>query len=146
MTLMRQKIGRLTGARRGLPHALTRFEPQFVKIWKTKINIRKRPLDRVVISACKSIEHDTKETPYDLATVPHHSRRGSGHRGHLWPVAVQFPEPPITALLGLLGMLAGEAAVQWIRGHSDVVTNALHMTSFAVSTDTAAEPPETPKT
>ncbi|MEM7296159.1 MAG: DUF1427 family protein [Pseudomonadota bacterium] len=48
-------------------------------------------------------------------------------------LAVRSPAPPIIALLGLLGMLAGEAAVQWIRGHSDVVAQALHLKSFAVS-------------
>lgn len=57
-------------------------------------------------------------------------------------ITVRSPAPPIIALLGLLGMLAGEAAVQWIRGHSDAVANALHLKSFAVTQD-AAEP--TPK-
>ena len=47
-------------------------------------------------------------------------------------ISVRSPAPPIIALLGLLGMLAGEAAVQWIRGHSDAVANALHLKSFAV--------------
>lgn len=51
-------------------------------------------------------------------------------------IAVRSPAPPIIALLGLLGMLAGEAAVQWLRGHSDVVAKTLHMKSFAI---TAAE-------
>jgi XapX domain-containing protein len=48
-------------------------------------------------------------------------------------IAVRSPAPPIIALLGLLGMLAGEAAVQWIRGHSDAVSQALHLKSFAVA-------------
>jgi len=48
-------------------------------------------------------------------------------------IAVRSPAPPIIALLGLLGMLAGEAAVQWIRGHSDAVSQALHLKSFAVT-------------
>ena len=48
-------------------------------------------------------------------------------------IAVRSPAPPIIALLGLLGMLAGEAAVQWMRGHSDAVANVLHLKSFAVS-------------
>ncbi len=48
-------------------------------------------------------------------------------------IAVRSPAPPIIALLGLLGMLAGEAAVQWLRGHSDAVAHALHLKSFAVS-------------
>ncbi|MEM6310618.1 MAG: DUF1427 family protein [Pseudomonadota bacterium] len=61
-------------------------------------------------------------------------------------IAVRSPAPPIIALLGLLGMLAGEAAVQWIRGHSDVVANALHMKSFAVSQQTAADTPKPPQT
>jgi len=52
-------------------------------------------------------------------------------------ISVRSPAPPIIALLGLLGMLAGEAAVQWIRGHSDVISHALHLKSFAV-TETAA--------
>ncbi|MCQ0988229.1 DUF1427 family protein [Jiella marina] len=48
-------------------------------------------------------------------------------------IAVRSPAPPIIALLGLLGMLGGEAAVQWFRGHSNVITNALHLKSFAVA-------------
>lgn len=48
-------------------------------------------------------------------------------------LAVRSPAPPIIALLGLLGMLAGEAAVQWLRGHSDVVSKSLHAKSFAVA-------------
>ena len=61
-------------------------------------------------------------------------------------IAVRSPAPPIIALLGLLGMLAGEAAVQWIRGHSDAVSHALHLKSFAVTdsqkvTETAKSDP-----
>ncbi len=48
-------------------------------------------------------------------------------------LTVRSPAPPIIALLGLLGMLAGEAAVQWLRGHSDAASQALHMKSFAVA-------------
>jgi len=48
-------------------------------------------------------------------------------------IAVRSPAPPIIALLGLLGMLAGEATVQWLRGHSDTVANVLHLKSFAVT-------------
>ncbi len=48
-------------------------------------------------------------------------------------ISVRSPAPPIIALLGLLGMLAGEAAVQWLRGHTDVISHALHLKSFAVS-------------
>lgn len=46
-------------------------------------------------------------------------------------VSVRSPAPPIIALLGLLGMLAGEAVVQWIRGHAEPVGQALHLKSFA---------------
>ncbi|NOD93584.1 DUF1427 family protein [Ruegeria sp. HKCCD4884] len=59
-------------------------------------------------------------------------------------IAVRSPAPPIIALLGLLGMLAGEAAVQWIRGHSDAVSQALHLKSFAVKkADQVTEPSKT---
>lgn len=47
-------------------------------------------------------------------------------------IAVRSPAPPIIALLGLLGMLAGEAAVQWLRGHGDALSHALHLKSFAI--------------
>lgn len=47
-------------------------------------------------------------------------------------VAVRSPAPPIIALLGLLGMLAGEAAVQWLKGHSEPIAHALHLKSFEV--------------
>ncbi|MEM7733438.1 MAG: hypothetical protein AAF280_11730 [Pseudomonadota bacterium] len=60
MTLMRQKTGRLPGAMRVLQHALIGLETQFVKIWKTKIRIQKRPLDLILISASKNSEHDTQ--------------------------------------------------------------------------------------
>ena len=48
-------------------------------------------------------------------------------------IAVRSPAPPIIALLGLLGMLAGEAAVQWLRGHTDVVSKCLHEKSFTIA-------------
>lgn len=55
-------------------------------------------------------------------------------------IAVRSPAPPIIALLGLLGMLAGEAAVQWLRGHGDAVAHALHLKSFSVAQpDSATE-------
>ena len=55
-------------------------------------------------------------------------------------IAVRSPAPPIIAVLGLLGMLAGEAAVQWLRGHGDAVAHALHLKSFSVAqNDRAAE-------
>lgn len=33
---------------------------------------------------------------------------------------VRSPAPPVIALLGLLGMLLGESAVSWVRGHPQV--------------------------
>jgi XapX domain-containing protein len=47
-------------------------------------------------------------------------------------VSVRSPAPPMIALLGLLGMLAGEAAVQWFKGHTNVVQACLHAKSFAL--------------
>ncbi|WP_424970182.1 DUF1427 family protein [Dinoroseobacter sp. S76] len=47
-------------------------------------------------------------------------------------VSVRSPAPPIIALLGLLGMLAGEAAVQWIKGHAQPIAHALHLKSFEI--------------
>lgn len=61
-------------------------------------------------------------------------------------IAVRSPAPPIIALLGLLGMLAGEAAVQWLRGHSDVVAKTLHMKSFQIAQHDASGHKTTPQT
>lgn len=47
-------------------------------------------------------------------------------------VSVRSPAPPIIALLGLLGMLAGEAAVQWFKGHTNLVQSVLHEKSFTL--------------
>lgn len=55
-------------------------------------------------------------------------------------VSVRSPAPPIIALLGLLGMLAGEAAVQWLKGHSSVVQSVLHAKTFAVASRDASAP------
>ncbi len=54
-------------------------------------------------------------------------------------VAVRSPAPPIIALLGLLGMLAGEAAVQWLRGHSGMIGHVLHEKTFAIVHPRAAK-------
>ena len=56
-------------------------------------------------------------------------------------ISVRSPAPPIIALLGLLGMLAGEAAVQWLRGHTDVVERALHLKSFEIAKTPGGETP-----
>ncbi len=53
-------------------------------------------------------------------------------------LAVKSPAPPVIALLGLLGMLGGEAAVSYLRGHVDVAAAVMHRKSFA--TDKLAEP------
>ena len=60
-------------------------------------------------------------------------------------IAVRSPAPPIIALLGLLGMLAGEAAVQWLRGHQDVVSKCLHSKSFTVAQKATMAADETSK-
>lgn len=60
-------------------------------------------------------------------------------------IAVRSPAPPIIALIGLLGMLAGEAAVQWLRGHSDTLSHMLHQKSFSVAKSGASEEVGTPK-
>jgi XapX domain-containing protein len=47
-------------------------------------------------------------------------------------VSVRSPAPPIIALLGLLGMLAGEATIQWLKGNTNFVQDCLHEKSFAL--------------
>lgn len=49
-------------------------------------------------------------------------------------LSVKSPAPPIIALLGLLGMVAGEAGVQWLKGHKNFVQACLHEKSFAIHT------------
>jgi XapX domain-containing protein len=57
-------------------------------------------------------------------------------------VGVKSPAPPIIALIGLLGILAGEMAVSYWRGNSGVAANLLHRKTFAV--DSAREPQSRP--
>jgi XapX domain-containing protein len=45
-------------------------------------------------------------------------------------LGVRSPAPPIIALLGLLGMLAGETAVNWLRGHPSVLGWMCHSKTF----------------
>jgi len=45
-------------------------------------------------------------------------------------INVRSPAPPIIALLGLLGMLSGEAIVSWIRGHPEILSGMSHSKSF----------------
>jgi len=68
-------------------------------------------------------------------------------------LGVRSPAPPIIALLGLLGMLAGEAMVSYLRGHRlpDVVASLCHAKSFAVgpvggtgATPASSQPPPAP--
>jgi XapX domain-containing protein len=51
------------------------------------------------------------------------------------------PAPPIIALLGLLGMLAGESLVSWAKNRmtlSDAAAHCLHNKTFAASKAPAA--------
>jgi XapX domain-containing protein len=45
-------------------------------------------------------------------------------------VGVRSPAPPIIALLGLLGMLMGETAVNWLRGHPEIWSWACQSKTF----------------
>ena len=52
------------------------------------------------------------------------------------------PAPPIIALLGLLGMLAGESLVSWVRSHvtaSEALSHCLHGKSFVQAPRPASE-------
>lgn len=51
-------------------------------------------------------------------------------------LGARSPAPPIIALLGLLGMLAGEAAVSWAKNRTtvaDAAAHCLHAKSFATA-------------
>jgi len=60
---------------------------------------------------------------------------------------VRSPAPPVIALIGLLGMVAGEAAVYYVREHADFAAMLLHRKSFTTvitethGRDTAATSP-----
>jgi XapX domain-containing protein len=45
-------------------------------------------------------------------------------------VNVRSPAPPIIALLGLLGMLIGEATISYLRGHPQVLGWICHSKTF----------------
>lgn len=45
-------------------------------------------------------------------------------------LGVRSPAPPVIALLGLLGMLAGEMAVSYLRGHADTLASFGHAKTF----------------
>lgn len=51
-------------------------------------------------------------------------------------VQVRSPAPPIIALLGLLGILAGESLVSHFRGHADALAQCLHSKTFASTATT----------
>ena len=55
-------------------------------------------------------------------------------------LGVRSPAPPIIALLVLLGMLAGETAVNWLRGHPQVLGWMCHSKTFHAA---APAPPRT---
>lgn len=57
-------------------------------------------------------------------------------------LTVRSPAPPIIALLGLLGILAGEAAVQWLKGHPDTLSRVFHAKSFHIAQRDAEEKPQ----
>jgi XapX domain-containing protein len=53
-------------------------------------------------------------------------------------LGTRSPAPPVIALLGLLGMLAGETAVNWAKDRMSVqeaATHCLHGKSFGVASD-----------
>lgn len=57
-------------------------------------------------------------------------------------LGVRSPAPPVVALLGLLGMLAGEMLVDYLRGRTTAQAAAagcLHAKSFAVTTRAAKD-------
>ncbi len=56
---------------------------------------------------------------------------------------VKSPAPPVIALVGLLGILAGEGAVSYLRGHENVLAAVLHRKSFSVDQKTALPLPIT---
>jgi XapX domain-containing protein len=55
-------------------------------------------------------------------------------------IGMRSPAPPIIALLGLLGMLAGEQLIGYWRGHPDAVSSLLHTKAFSHHASVAKEP------
>ena len=56
-------------------------------------------------------------------------------------IGVKSPAPPIIALVGLLGILAGEMAASSWRGHPAALSSLLHRKSFAVEPKAPKHPP-----
>ncbi len=54
-------------------------------------------------------------------------------------LGVRSPAPPVIALLGLLGMLAGETLVSYLRGHPDVLASFGHAKTFSAPRGPAAD-------
>ena len=47
-------------------------------------------------------------------------------------LGVRSPAPPVIALMGLLGMLLGEQAVAYLRGHPSFLAEVAHRKSFSI--------------
>jgi XapX domain-containing protein len=58
-------------------------------------------------------------------------------------LGVRSPAPPVIALLGLLGMLLGEQAVAFLRGHPGFLAEVAHRKSFTISEAPASAPAPT---
>jgi XapX domain-containing protein len=59
-------------------------------------------------------------------------------------LGVRSPAPPIIALLGLLGMLMGETAVNWVKGHPEIWSWACQSKTFVAEKAGAPTTPPPP--
>ena len=57
-------------------------------------------------------------------------------------LSVKSPAPPVIALIGLLGMLVGEGAVAYVRGHPHFGAILLHRKSFAIESPQVPAAPD----